>query len=249
MTEKEFIAQIKGLRRIKPRHDWVVLTKKNILGEDATYRGQCPVSSFLEMFRFRLIFAPVLAVFILIGLFNFSQYSLPGNLLYYVKRAAEKSRAVFVSVEQKPQYELEMTNKRLEELNKIAQNNQVKNIAPALNEFQKTKVTAKKSVFNSIKGKSEKEAIKVAKNIAPELNKINKNEEKVFGSLGIASEENASSSTTDKVIIELLIKDGENSTLTEEQSRDLLEVKSDYENGDYSKALEFYLTSSLNHAK
>lgn len=240
MTEKELIAQIKGLRQIKPSKDWVVLTKKNILGDECLSRR-----SFLDVFRFRFVFAPLLAVLILVGLFGSAQYSLPGNLLYYVKRAAEKSRAVFVSAEAKPQYELVMANKRLEELNKIAENNKVKNIAPALNEFQKTKAVAKKSVFKSIKGKSEKEAIKMAKNVAPELNRINKNEEKIFGSLGIASEENASSSTTDKVIIELLIKDGENSTLTESQSQDLNQVKSDYESGDYARALEFYMTSSL----
>ncbi len=248
MTEQELIAKVRKLRQIQPSQDWVILTKKNILGEESSHRGRVSVSSLLATFRLRLVFAPVLAVFVLIGVFIFAQYSLPGNLLYYVKRAAEKGQAVFVSVEKRPKYNLELTSKRLEELNQIAQENQVKNIASALDEFQKTRAAAKKSVSNSIKGKSEKEAIKIAKGVASELNEINKKEEKVLGSLGIDSEEKENGSA-DKTVIELLLKDAEGLTLTEEQINDLAEVKSYYGEGDYVSALELYLTSSLNYAK
>jgi len=253
MNEKQLISKIRELRQIKPRQDWVVLTKKNILGEELAYRGRASVSSLLETFwkafRLKLVFAPVLAVFVLIGLFSFSHYSLPGDFLYTFKKVIEKGQAVFVSAEEKPKYDLEMVNKRLEELNKIAETNQVKNIAPALNEFKKTRAVAKKSVSSSLKGKSEKEAIKIAKQVAPELNEINVKEEKVLAALGIDSEGNENgngNASTDKIVIELLLKDVEKSNLTEQQTDDLTKVKNYYENGDYAKALEFYLTSSLN---
>lgn len=238
MSEKALIGKIRELRRIQPRQDWVLLTKSRILGEE--FAQPKPLFGF-----FRLAYAGVLTTLIIFGLFGFAQYSLPGNLLYYVKRAAEKGQAVFVSAEEKPKYELEMANKRLGELNKIAQTNQVKNIAPALSEFKMTRAAAKKSVSNSIKGKTEKEAIKIAKQVAGELNEVNKGEVRVFGSLGIDSEGNENGSV-DKIVIELLLKDAESSTLTEEQAEDLVKVKGYYENGDYAKALESYLTNSLN---
>jgi multidrug efflux pump subunit AcrB len=237
ISDKELLRKIRELRRIQPRKDWVLLTKSRILGEE--FAQPKPLFGF-----FRLAYAGVLTTLIVFGLFGFARYSLPGDFLYYVKRAAEKSRAIFVSAEEKPQYELEMTNKRLGELNKIAETNQVENIAPALNEFKKTKSAARKSVSNSIKGKSEREAIKIAKQVARELNEINKGEERVFGSLGIDSEANENGSV-DKIVIELLLKDAENSTLTEKQAEDLVKAKGYYESGDYTKALETYLTNSL----
>lgn len=262
MTEKELITQIKKLREIKPAKDWVVLAKSQILGSPAqilpsaefaagnelTRKSGISVISFLSGLRFNAVFASILAIFVLIGLFSFAQYSLPGNLLYSVKKATEKGQAVFVSKEEKPRYNLDLTNKRLEELNQIAQYNQVKNIAPALDEFQKTKSVAKKSISKSIKEKSEKEAIEIAKEVAPELNKINKEEERVLSVLGIDSEEKENDSA-DKSVIELLLKDAEDSTLTEQQAEDLNEVRNYYESGDYAKSLEFYLISSLNYAK
>jgi len=90
--------------------------------------------------------------------------------------------------------------------------------------------------------------------VASELNEINKGEAKVLGSLGIDSEididsEGKENGSADKSVIELLLKDVENLTLTEEQAEDLVKVKSYYENGDYAKALELYVTNSLNYAK
>ncbi len=242
MTEKELLIKIRKLRSIQPRKDWVILTKSQILG-----MTEVRPQSFLSLF-FKPAYAGLIVVFVffgLFGVFGVAQNSLPGDILYSFKRVIEKGQAVFVSEDEKPEYGLEMANKRLEELNKIAENNQVKNLVPALDEFKRIKKAAKKSVSNSIKGKSKSEAIKLAKKVAPGLNEINKKEEAVFGSLGIDSEEKENGST-DKIIIELLIGDAASSTLTEEQAGDLVKVKGYYENGEYAKALEFYFTSFLN---
>ncbi len=245
MSEKELLAKIRELRRIQPRRDWVLLAKKNILGEEVSYRGWASLSSFLEIFRLKLIFVPVLAVFVLIGLFSFSQNSLPGDLLYPVKKITEKSQAVFVSEEEKPKLQLELTNKRLEELNKVAETNQVKNLAPALREFETTKTTAKKEVVNLIKNKSEKETIKVAKDIAPKLTDLNEKEKEVYASLNIESPEGVNQ-TAEKAVVEILIKDAKNSSLTEKQKTDLAKVEEYYKSGDYQEALNLFMTGSLN---
>jgi len=52
-AEKDLVGKIRLLRQIKPRKDWVVLTKNQILGEEPTYRDR--VSAILEVFP-RIIF-------------------------------------------------------------------------------------------------------------------------------------------------------------------------------------------------
>jgi len=239
MTEAELIKKIKTLKEIKPRKDWVVLTKTQILG-NVEVRPQL----FLFPF-FKPAYAGLFLFLLLIGLAEFSQGALPGDPLYSLKRISERTQSVFVSKEEQPKLQLELTNKRLEELNKVAEANQVKRLAPALNEFETTKIAAKKEVVNSIKNKSEKEAIKVAKDIAPKLADLNEKEKKVYATLNIESTE-GTEQTAEKAVVEILIKDAKNSTLTEEQKTDLVKVEEYYKSGDYQEALNLFMTGSLN---
>ena len=239
MTEAELIKKIKELKTIKPRKDWVLLTKSQILG-DVEVRPQ----HFLFPF-FKPAYAGLFFLLLLVGLIELSQGALPGDPLYSLKRITEKAQAVFVSQEERPNLNLELANKRLEELNKVAEANQVKRLAPALNEFETTKITAKKEVVNFIKNKSEKEAIKVAKDIAPKLADLNEKEKKVYATLNIESTEE-SNQTAEKAVVEILIKDAKNSTLTEEQKTDLVKVEEYYKMGDYQGALNLFMTGSLN---
>ena len=239
MTEAELIKKIKTLKEIKPRKDWVVLTKTQILG-NVEVRPQL----FLFPF-FKPAYAGLFLFLLLIGLAEFSQGALPGDPLYSLKRISERTQSVFVSKEEQPKLQLELTNKRLEELNKVAEANQVKRLAPALNEFETTKIAAKKEVVNSIKNKSGKEATKVAKDIASKLNEVNENEKKVYATLNIESTGGVEQ-TAEKAVVEILIKDAKNSTLTEEQKTDLVKVEEYYKMGDYQEALNLFMTGSLN---
>lgn len=239
MTEAELIKKIKTLKEIKPRKDWVVLTKTQILG-NVEVRPQL----FLFPF-FKPAYAGLFLFLLLIGLAEFSQGALPGDPLYSLKRITERTQSVFVSKEEQPKLQLELTNKRLEELNKVAETNQVKNLAPALSEFETTKIAAKKEVVNSIKNKSGKEATKVAKDIASKLNEVNENEKKVYATLNIESTGGVEQ-TAEKAVVEILIKDAKNSTLTEEQKADLVKVEEYYKSGDYQEALNLFMTGSLN---
>ena len=239
MTEAELIKKIKTLKEIKPRKDWVVLTKTQILG-NVEVRPQL----FLFPF-FKPAYAGLFLFLLLIGLAEFSQGALPGDPLYSLERISERTQSVFVSKEEQPKLQLELTNKRLEELNKVAEANQVKRLAPALNEFETTKIAAKKEVVNSIKNKSGKEATKVAKDIASKLNEVNENEKKVYATLNIESTGGVEQ-TAEKAVVEILIKDAKNSTLTEEQKADLVKVEEYYKSGDYQEALNLFMTGSLN---
>ena len=226
MTEKELIGKIRELRQIKPNRDWVVLTKSQILGEEKKY-----TSLFLFLFpvlKLRPVYAGLIVVFILVGLFGFSQNSLPGDLLYPVKKITEKSQAVFVSEEELPKYNLEIANKRLEELNQIAQTNQVKKLAPAISEFQANISEAAKSLAK-VKGQD-------VEKIVAQTKKLEENKKKVEEVLATKIETEELDNALAQ-IVESQIKDLEGRTLTEKQEALLAQAKEDFEAGNYSDAL------------
>ena len=106
MDEKTLIGKIEILRQIRPRKNWVVLTKKRILGEERTLPGL--FSDSLRVFQglfyqYKLALASLILLFILGGTFVFAQKSLPGEPLFLVKKITEKTRAVFVSERRNPE--------------------------------------------------------------------------------------------------------------------------------------------------
>ncbi len=222
MTSEELIGKIRELRQIKPRKDWVLLTKTQILGEDK------PVFSPFFIFRPVPVFAGVLFVFILFGFLGTSQNSLPGDLLYPIKKITEKARVVFVSETGKPKANLELANKRLEEINQIAQNNEVRKLVPAINEFQASisKVTEN---LTALKGADVKE-------IAKEAQKIEENKKKIE-SLGVEVGETEELENAYKILAEREIKNLEQNSLTETQEEALKEAKEYFEKGDFATAL------------
>jgi hypothetical protein len=213
MTEKELVARIRLLRQIKPSKDWVVLTKREILGENPVY--------FL-----RPALVGVFAVFI--AVFLFAQNALPGEKLYVIKKITEKGQAVFVSEGEKPKLNLELANKRLEELNQIAENNDVKKLAPAIKEVQKSATEVAKS-FKKIT-KPDQEIVARTK----ELEKNRERAEKILGTKIETEEYNDALAD----LVKNQIDDLEKRALSDEQKEILAQVKVDYEAGNYSQALE-----------
>jgi len=233
LTEKELIRKIRQLQQIKPRKEWVVLTKNQIFGEEKR-----EFNFFSLIVR---VWKPILALStlgILLGLFGIAQNSLPGDLLYPIKKITERSQAIFVSDRERPKMELELTNKRLEELNKISQTNQIKKLAPAMNEVQKSLSQTNKN----LKGKQ-----KFSREILDQTKKIVDNKEKVEKVLGTQISESKELENTLAQIIESQIKDLETRTLTEEDQKFLTEAKKDFELGNFSEALRKILMLSQNN--
>ena len=230
MDEKTLIGKIEILRQIRPRKNWVVLTKKRILGEERTLAGL-----FLDSLRvfqglfyqYKLALASLILLFILGGTFVFAQKSLPGEPLFLVKKITEKTRAVFVAENERPKVQLELANKRLEDLAKIAETNDVRKLAPAIDEFQANVSEAAK---NLTKAKT------VGKDIILQTQELEKNKEKIEKTLAtqIGTEE---LENVYKDLAEQQIKDLENSSLTESQTKLLAQAKEYFEAGDYSNAL------------
>ncbi len=229
MTEKELIGKIQELRQIRPRKDWVVLTKSQILGEE-------PKVLFFPFFK--PAFAGLVTISILFGVFGLAQNSLPGDSLYLIKKITEKSQAVFVSKEEKPTFQLKLTNQRLEELAKIVEANQVEKLAPAINEVQ----TSIAQTSQNLKEVAEPE--KVAKAVVEETQKLKETKQEIEQVLAtkIVSEE-AEEEFEEALLpcykawAEMLITDLESGTLTEAQQEMLESAKEDIEQGNYERAL------------
>jgi len=227
MTEKELIGKIQELRQIKPREDWVSLTKKEILGEEP---------GFTLFPFFKPAFAGFIAVFIIFGVFGFGfvKNSLPGDLLYSIRKIAHKSQAVFVSEEEKPAFQLKLANDRLEDLTKVS----AKNLAPTLNEFQ---ANISEAARNLAKIEATTSDLIIIKKIVEETKKLEENKQKVQA-LGVVIGENSTEELDNALakIVGNLIEDLEIRTLTGEKEAILNEMKELFEDGKYSEALELY---------
>jgi len=232
MTEKELIGKIRELRQIQPSKDWVSLTKSQILGKEDKYNNL--ISVFQILFS-KPAYAGLVVVFVLFGLFGFSQNSLPGDLLYPIRQITERSQAVFVSEEELPKYNLEIANKRLDELNEIAQTNQVKKLAPAISEFQANISEAAKSLAK-VKGQD-------VEKIVAQTKKLEENKKKVENVLATKIETEEYDDALAQ-LVESQIKDLEERTLTEEQMKILAEAKELYQAGNFAEALEKILLLS-----
>lgn len=228
MTEKDLlITKIQELRQIKPSQTWVSSTKSQILGKDE------PKFSFSPYFK--PAFAGLAAVFIIVGMFSFGQSSLPGDILYPLKKTVEKGRSFFVSSDEKPTFQLELANARLEDLIKAP----VKNLAPTISEFEANIFEASK---NLVKFDVTTSTPAVIQQLAQETKKLDDNKQKVeslgvvIGDEGIQGLDN-----TLKKVVAILIKDLETRSLTEEKEQILKEMKAFSENEKYSEALVLYL--------
>jgi len=217
MTEREVIEKIKVLKQIKPEKKWVFLTKERILGKEPIF------FPFLKP-----AFAGLLFILILFGL---SFTSLPGEPFYLIKKLVEKGQTAFVPEEERPKLELELANKRLEELSKIAEKNDVKKLAPAINEAKESVAQATK---NLVKSK------KVDKEIVQKTLELEKKKQGVEKVLGTKITEEGTEDPT-KLVAKYLIEDFENRTLTQDQKQILEKAKEYFENGDFAKALELLL--------
>lgn len=235
MTEAKIVQKIKLLKQIEPRKDWVILTRKQIFGEEDLGKRSLSFEVFPRLF---FLWKPALAtlaiLLVLFGNFSFVQSSLPGDLLYPLKKITEKSQVVFVSEINKPRVQLELANKRLEELARIAQTNQTQKLAPAINEFQASTVEAAKNLSKIVK--SDKKADNIVKEVVLQTQKLEEKKKKIEA-LGVVVGESSELESAMKELVEREIREFENRTLSENQEKILEEIKTDFETGNYSEAL------------
>lgn len=235
MDEKDLIRQFKILREIKPRKDWVVLTKNRILEEPEVIQDVLPAQAgfpsrtVLPFLGWKLVLAPVIGVLIVVGLFGFAQNTVPGDFLFPVKKVVETAQVDFSSQAEKPKAHLKLANERLKE---IAEASDVKNLAPAIKEFQANFSQTAKDLAGMNVNVTSSDPVFV-KDMATQMQRLEEKEKEVRAS-GIEVGDTQNSKDT---IINYLITDLENRTLTEEDQKLLEEAKKYLEAKDYSQAL------------
>jgi hypothetical protein len=229
-AETELIKKIQGLKGIEPRKDWVILTKKQILAQEFAPEANPQSLPFWGVFQLKYALASLLVILVLgSGAFAFAQKALPGDLLYAVKRAVEKTRLSLVPKEERPNLQLEYANERLENLVAVVQANQARKLAPIIEEYQA-------SVLEAAKGLSQADKLDV-KEIAQRAKKIEENKQKVEA-LGVVVGETEELDNVLAQIVEGEIINLEERSLSETQEELLRQAKGDFQQGNYSQALE-----------
>jgi len=245
LTEKEIINKLKELKGIRPSTEWVLNTRAGFLpARNALHSNaggyEKPKFSFLELFSFRRVLsASLVLVLIAVSTVLVSDNSLPGDSLYAVKKMKEKFQAsMLASGDEKTNFQLKLVDDRLNDLNKITDQNKTRSLAVGIEEVKTTKAEVKKDILNSIQGKGKKEAVKLAKKFAPVLKEIDAKQTEAYASLGIEpKEENSGLEAQYKTIVESEIKYLKTCTLSEESSSALKSAIDYYESGDYLSAL------------
>jgi len=181
-----------------------------------------------ELFPFfKPVYAGLFCLLFVIGLFDFSQEALPGESLYYLKKVSERGEVLLASIEEKPRVRLELANRRLEELNQIAEKNQVRKLASAIGEFQANVSEVAKDLSRM------KE---IDQEFVDQTKKLEQNKQKVEETLATKIETEELDGALASVV-EREISDLEERSLTEEEKGLLEEAKQDFEGEDYSEAL------------
>ncbi len=238
MTDKQLISKIKSLQEIRPNQEWVSSLKKEIMGAEKERHLSAGFVNDIRLgisfiFQYKQAFATVACLGLLMLVFGLSQNALPGDVLYPVKKVAEKGQSFLLSEKGQSKLVFEVANKRLDELTRAAENNSVRNLAPAINEYRASVSQVVKSLNNGIVNKDSR----AIKEIAIEVRKLAEKEQ-IIESLGI---EIGGSQELDNALAQLVdqeIKDLETRTLAPDQEQALIDIKADFEAKDYSQALE-----------
>ncbi len=242
MKESQLVRQLKSLRELKPSDNWVSFTKERIFAGEPTPAGlRAGLLSFFSVFQYRLALAPIVSVLVLIGLFGVTQNTVPGDFLFSVKKITENAQVTFSSSAEKPKTQLKMANRRLEELSRIAEGNQVRNLDPTIKEFQSNIIQATKDLAAFDINVTSSDSL-VIKELVAETRKLAENKEKVESVLGAVigdtNELNNAILQIEKQAAAYLINDLGKRTLSENDGQLLIQARDDFNAGHYATSLE-----------
>ena len=125
--EQDLIKKIKQLKKIQPSSKWLDLTRHNLVSQISFEEKDEGLKSSFGLFNWlrqpQSFALAICLLVIFIGgpwlMLKASQASLPGELLYSVKRMSEGVQSTVASENSKAQLQIEFAGRRLEELTKI----------------------------------------------------------------------------------------------------------------------------------
>lgn len=220
MTDRELIFKLQLLKQIKPNQEWVVLTKRQLLGVDVREAAQPTYREIFSralglVFKGKLAYAFAAFLLIFSGAFVFTKYNLPSNEINIVKN----SQAALGEVKNN----IETLKVKSQSLAKVS-NNKSQDVTLAVKEVN----DAVKSLTDTIQKNPG-----LAKEVALEL----KNDGTLL-SIDGGDDLKQTSDDLYKTIDEQMISDLEKTSLTESQQETFDEANSLYKQGKYSEALE-----------
>lgn len=235
MTENDIIVKLQTLKAIKPKNEWVVFTKSQILKEE---KSNFAVREFWQVLRFafghKYAFASLSVLAVLIGTFGFSLKSDPGDMLFSVKKVVEEGQMAFMSEEQKVKFNLDKANQQMDDLTKAAQEKDENKIAPALNEYKASISAVAQNLVNETDKTKIKETVAKVKEL--------ENKEGLAQSLGVVLGENPEKDLALVKLITDQVKELEAmENLSSENKRNIYQIKDLCEKGYFTEALDLIL--------
>jgi len=248
MEEKELIAKLSLLKEIKPRKEWVVLMRQRIVGVDPwpsqlvlqkgrfwdTVEG---IGKWMARYAERPAFViPVLACVVAgAAVWQSTFESLPGDMLYPLRAAAEQVPLRFSAEEEKPFQQFVLAQQRLADLKVVAERNKVKNLPSAIQEFEANASRISEGFLQIVENQPEK-ALQASRQVV-QLQKEKSEVEKILGTK-IGEEQDKELENATKRLVEYELGYLETRFLTQEQKKLFEEAKTLAEKEDYAAALE-----------
>lgn len=232
MTEQELISKLQSLKKIKPRESWVVLAKSQILDhstslgaknkvfEDKTVKSSVFSDILGMIFQRKLAYALAAFLFVVAGLFGVMKYNAPNDTTDV--KIVQQSQESLVAIKS----DVEDFKAKSKNLSQIAQSNS-QDITLAVKEVKEAANELTKAIKNDPQ---------LAKEVALDINN-----NKTYLDIAGGDDLKETSDILYKTIDEQMIKDLENTTLTESQQKALNIAKDLYNERKYSSALESIL--------
>ncbi|MCX6764872.1 MAG: DUF5667 domain-containing protein [Candidatus Nealsonbacteria bacterium] len=220
----QLIKKIVGLKAIKPREEWVVLTKKNVLGWEP---------KFGLSFIFKPAFASLVVICMLGGIGVFAKSSLPGDLLYPVKRVGEKVVVSLMPEKSRSNIQLTIANDKLENIVKAVETNQPKKIIPIVKEYQANVSEAAQNLK-----KVAKADIKDIKEIVQTNQTLEENKKKIEEVYGVLLGDNKDLNEEIDREMNDLVETFNNATFSQSQQAILDQLKEDLKNKNYPEVFD-----------
>ena len=251
MEDRQIIEKLTLLKSVTPRQDWVFSAKSQILDSrpSTSLRISNP-STRLGIYNIlgELVLAaryfekPAFAfagLLLVVGaglVLQVSSSSLPGDILYSLKPAQEQMEFAFSPSKDRAFVQIELTQRRLDELKQVTAQNRTKDLAAAIKGYQ----NSVSQVSQALPGLVDQNP-RVALDAGRALLELQKEKLELEQALGTSIGENESLAEATKLVVESELKDLKTRTLNEEQTALVSEAVAASEAGEYETALEFLL--------
>ncbi|MBI4122988.1 MAG: hypothetical protein HY458_01325 [Parcubacteria group bacterium] len=253
MEHRQTIEKLNLLKSITPRQDWVFSVKSQVMsqiGVNSLVEPRILQGSLASRILGELVLAtryfekPAFAfagLMLVVGVslaLQISSSSLPGDPLYSVKSTREQVEFALSPSKDRAFVQLELAQRRLDELKQVTAQNRTKDLAAAIKGYQ-SRVSEVSQALPGLVDQEPRVALQAGK-VLLELQKERSKLERVLGT-SIGEGENDSLAEATRVVVESELKDLETRTLNEEQAALVSKAVAASEAGEYETALEYLL--------